>query len=95
MAATTPPGAERREEADKAGTGNSAEKTLGSLLAIKLKKSRYRHVDFGTKSICQRCRVLYPAGRFLRGEEPLKHPPPKLKRGGRVTVTSVTDVNKN
>ena len=38
MAATTPPGAERREEADKAGTGNSAEKTLGSLLAIKLKK---------------------------------------------------------
>ena len=30
MAATTPPGAERREEADKAGTGYSAEKTLGS-----------------------------------------------------------------
>ena len=62
------PGAERREEADKA-----------PYIRYRSKQPRACHKKvsascFENKTRSQRCRVLYPAGRFLRGEQPLKLP---------------------
>ena len=62
-----PPGAERREEADKPGA-ESHNKKNGS---PKKNKGRYVKISFLRIS---RCRGLSPAGRFLRGEKPLKLP---------------------
>ena len=66
-----PPGAERREEADEAGSRNSQKKEQKSQFSIPQKSVGHMIL---AKSCVQRCRGLSPAGRFLRGKQPLKLP---------------------
>ena len=63
-----PPGAERREEADKPGAESHNKKNSSPK---KTPKGRYVKISFLR---ILRCRGLSPAGRFLRGKQPLKLP---------------------